>query len=278
MSLNIDLHSHSTVSDGGLAPEAVVARAHAKGVDVYALTDHDEVGGIASARATAAALGLQFITGVEISVTWANQTVHIVGLNIDIEHPGLLEGLKLTRSGRVARAQRMATRLEALGITGALEGALRFAENPALVSRTHFARFLVEAGVCTSMGEVFDRYLAPGKPAYVRTEWATLENAVGWILAAGGRAVIAHPGRYHYGPTAEHALYETFRDLGGTGIEVMTGSHSPDQYQYYADVAQRYGFLASRGSDFHAPGESRIDLGQLPDLPSHLKPVWHDWL
>lgn len=278
MSLNIDLHSHSTVSDGSLPPEAVVARAHALGVDVYALTDHDEVGGIDAAARAARALGLRFITGVEISVTWAGQTVHIVGLNIDAAHPELVQGLERTRSGRQARARRMAARLEELGVPGALEGALRFADNPSLVSRTHFARYLVDAGICKTIGEVFDRYLAPGKPAYVPTEWATLENAVGWILAAGGRAIIAHPGRYHYAPNAEHALYETFRDLGGTGMEVITGSHTPDQYPHYADVAQRYGFLASRGSDFHAPGESRIDLGQLPDLPARLKPVWHDWL
>lgn len=278
MSLNIDLHSHSTVSDGGLPPEAVVARAHAQGVDIYALTDHDEVSGVPRAAEAAQALGLRLITGVEISVTWAGQTVHIVGLNIDVENPTLTEGLALTRSGRQERARRMAARLETLGIPGALEGALRFADNPALVSRTHFARYLVEAGVCGTIGEVFDRYLAPGKAGYVPTEWATLENAVSWILAAGGRAVIAHPGRYHYAPNAEHALYETFRELGGAGIEVITGSHSPGQYAHYADVAERYGFLASRGSDFHAPGESRIDLGQLPDLPSRLKPVWHDWL
>lgn len=277
MSLNIDLHSHSTVSDGELTPTDVVTRAHAKGVDVYALTDHDEVGGLAEASQAASRLGLRFVPGVEISVTWAGQTVHIVGLKIDADNPTLLQGLAATRSGRLERARRMGERLASLGIPDVFEGALRLAGNPALVSRTHFARHLVDIGACETIGEVFDRYLAPGKPGYEPTEWAKLQDAVDWIKAAGGLAVIAHPGRYHYSDTASHAFYETFRDMGGVGMEVVTGSHTPDQYSLFANIAQRYGFLASRGSDFHAPRESRIDLGQLPDLPAYLTPVWHDW-
>ena len=272
-----DLHCHSTVSDGALAPADVVARAHANGVDVLALTDHDEVSGVAEAALTARSLGMQFITGVEISVTWADQTVHIVGLGVDANHAGLLQGLVDTRSGRAKRAAEMADQLAAAGIDGALEGALEYVGNPQLISRTHFARFLIERGVCRDVPEVFRNYLVEGKPGYVPIRWASLEDAVRWICEAGGRAVIAHPGRYDYTDTAFHALYETFRDLGGVGIEVVTGSHTPDQYGKYADIARRYGFLASCGSDFHAPGESRIDLGGLPSLPAGLKPVWHDW-
>lgn len=275
--MNIDLHCHSTVSDGKLAPEAVVQRAHANGVTVLSLTDHDETGGAAAAAAEAATLGLTFIPGVEVSVTWANQTVHIVGLRVDPDHPTLVEGLRATRGGRGVRAREMGEKLAAAGVPDAYEGALRYVGNPALISRTHFARHLVASGICPDIPSVFDRYLSPGKPGYVDTRWATLADAVGWIRAAGGQAVIAHPGRYAYSPNAFHALFETFLDLGGVGIEVVTGSHVPAQYAEYAEVARRYGFLASRGSDFHSPDESRVDLGALPSLPARVKPIWHDW-
>ncbi len=274
---NIDLHCHSTVSDGELAPAGVVARAHAQGVDVLALTDHDEVGGVAEAAAAAAALGMAFVPGVEISVTWANKTVHIVGLRVDPTDATLLEGLTQTRSGRLGRAAEMGRRLEAQGIAGAYEGALALAGNRNLVSRTHFARFLVEGGYCRDIQHVFERFLGPGQPAFVPMQWSRLEDAVAWIRGAGGTAVIAHPGRYDYTPNAFHAFFETFRDLGGEGIEVVTGSHTPDQYPEYAEVARRYGFLASRGSDFHSPSEGRVDLGGLPPLPADLTPVWADW-
>lgn len=274
---NIDLHCHSTVSDGELAPADVVARAHAHGVDVLALTDHDEIAGVAEAMQAAQALGMTLVPGVEVSVTWANKTVHIVGLHVDPTHAGLLEGLAQTRSGRLGRAAEMGRRLQAQGIEGAYDGALALAGNRNLVSRTHFARFLVDAGYCATVSEVFERFLGPGQPAFVPMQWATLEEAVSWIRAAGGQAVIAHPGRYDYSPNAFHALYETFKALGGEGIEVVTGSHSPDQYAEYAQVARQYGFLASRGSDFHAPGEGRVDLGGLPPLPAGLTPVWADW-
>ncbi|VCU72576.1 hypothetical protein PIGHUM_04678 [Pigmentiphaga humi] len=275
--LNIDLHCHSQVSDGLLAPADLVARAHRNGVDVLALTDHDEVGGLAEAGAAAQALGLRFVTGVEISVTWAGETVHIVGLRIDAQDPVLVEGLRMTRSGRERRAREMAGQLAAVGIPGAFEGALAHVGNPQLISRTHFARFLVDEGVCKDVGEVFKHYLVEGRPGYVPMRWATLPDAVGWILGAGGVAVIAHPGRYDYTPLQFDALYDEFLQLGGTGIEVVTGSHAPEQFREYADVARRHGFLASRGSDFHGPVESRVDLGGLPPLPSNLTPVWRDW-
>ena len=275
--LNVDLHCHSNVSDGVLTPSALAARAKANGVDVWALTDHDEIDGIAAARAAAADLGLRFIPGVEISVTWAGQTVHIVGLRIDETNPALVQGLVATRGGREARAREMADQLAAVGIPDAFEGALKFVGNPDLISRTHFARYIVERGVCSDIGAVFRNYLIEGKPGYVPHRWATLRQAVTWIHGAGGVAVVAHPGRYDLNDMALHALFDEFKSLGGTAIEVTTGSHSVDQYAFYAKVANSYGFLASRGSDFHAPGESRIDLGMLPDLPQSVRPVWHNW-
>ena len=275
---NFDLHCHSNVSDGVLAPALVAARAKARGVDVWALTDHDEVSGIAEARAAAESLGLAFISGVEISITWAGQTVHIVGLGIDEKNEELLRGLARTRSGREMRAREMSDQLAAAGIAGAYEGALRYAGNPDLISRTHFARFIINRGICRDVPSVFRSYLIEGKPGYVPHRWATLEQAVGWITGAGGVAVIAHPGRYKFEPRAYDALFGEFQRLGGRAIEVVTGSHTPEQYDEYAKVAQRYGFLASRGSDFHGPGESRVDLGDLPPLPAGVSPVWRDWV
>jgi len=272
-----DLHSHSTMSDGVLSPEEVARRAHANGVTLWALTDHDILDGIPAARAEARGLGMQFIAGVEISVTWGGHTVHIVGLNVDDAHGGLVDGLRNVRSGRSERAMEMARRLDAMGVEDSYTGALTYVSNPALISRTHFARYLVDKGHCKSLQEVFNRYLGENSPAYVPMQWSTLEQAVNWIHAAGGRAVIAHPGRYDYSPMQFDALFDQFRDLGGEGIEVITGSHTPDQYRVYADVARRYGFMASCGSDFHGPRETRIDLGGLPPLPADLKPVWHDW-
>lgn len=272
---NVDLHCHSNISDGLLPPAEVAARAHANGVDIWALTDHDEISGVKQARQAAQALGLRHVAGVEISVTFANQTVHIVGLGIDEDSPALVQGLAETRAGRERRARKMGEELAAAGIPGAYEGALQFVNNPDLVSRTHFARFLVEQGLSRNISEVFENYLAKGKPGYVPHQWARLGDALGWIQAAGGIAVIAHPGRYKFEQIVLDALLDEFKSLGGVGIEVITGSHTPDQYGEYAQVARRYGFLASRGSDFHGPGESRVELGALPHLPDDLKPVWN---
>jgi len=255
----------------------VAAHARQAGVDAWALTDHDEVKGVAAAREAALALGMHFISGVEISITWAGQTVHIVGLRVDETNQALVQGLAATRSGRDARGREMAAQLAAAGIAGAYEGALKYVGNPDLMSRTHFARFLVECGACANIPEVFRKYLVEGKPGFVPHRWATLEQAMGWIHAAGGVAVIAHPGRYKFSSTAQGVLFDEFKQRGGGAIEVVTGSHTPDQYGPYAELAKRYGFLASRGTDFHAPGESRVDFSMLPPLPASVKPVWHDW-
>jgi hypothetical protein len=275
--LNVDLHCHSHVSDGALSPSEVAARAKANGVDVWALTDHDEIDGIAEARDAAASLGMRFVTGVEISVTWAGKTIHIVGLQVDEKNEELQRGLIATRSGRERRAHEMAEQLAAVGIPDAFEGALKYVGNPDLISRTHFARFLVERGVCEDTTDVFRRFLTEGKPGYVPHRWAKLEEAVAWIRGAGGIAVVAHPGRYDLDETTRDVFLSEFKRLGGAGIEVVTGSHTVDEFAVYAEVARKYGFLASRGSDFHAPGESHTDLGALPPLPAFLTPVWHDW-
>ncbi|GAB6849422.1 3',5'-nucleoside bisphosphate phosphatase [Paraburkholderia kururiensis] len=276
--MNADLHCHSTVSDGQLAPAVVAQRARTGGVTLWSLTDHDEVGGQAQAREAAAALGMRYLSGVEISVTWASRTVHIVGLNIDPQNDDLVAGLARTRNGRAARAEAIAERLAELGIPDAYAGALEFVSNPDLISRTHFARFMVEKGYAASTQDAFTRFLGDGKPGYVPHRWAKLEDALRWIKGAGGEAVIAHPGRYGYSPLEFDALFGEFIDLGGKAIEVVTGSHTPDQYAEYAAVARRYGFEASRGSDFHAPGPDSIELGSLPPLPDYLTPVWERWL
>jgi len=274
MPINADLHCHSVVSDGTLSPEELALRAHQNGVHLWSLTDHDVLGGQARAQDAALNLGMEYVSGVEISISWMGQTVHIVGLGFDPNNVTLQDGLRATRDGREERARQMAAQLAQIGIENSYEGALKFAGNPELIARTHFARYLVEQQVCRDMDEVFRKYLVAGKPGYVSHRWASLDQAVDWITGAGGEAVIAHPGRYRLNAMQMDELYARFKDLGGAGIEVVTGSHSPDQYQTYAKVAKRYGFLASRGSDFHDPQESDIDLGQLPHLPEHLTPIW----
>ncbi len=274
---DFDLHCHSSVSDGAMRPAAVVARAAAQGVNVLALTDHDEIGGLDEARQAARTAGIEFINGVEVSVTWRGTTVHIVGLRIDPAHPAMICGLESVRSGRIGRAQRIGEELARAGIKGAFEGALKFAANRSLVGRTHFARFLAEIGVVPDSKSAFKRFLVPGKPGYVAHEWTDIVTAVGWIRASGGRAVLAHPGRYSLSAGALADLLTEFRAAGGEAIEVVTGSHSPDQYAMFAAIAADQGLLASRGSDFHGPGEGNADFGTLPALDARLTPVWHDW-
>ena len=275
--MNIDLHSHSTASDGLLKPRELVARAAANGVDTLALTDHDDLSGLAEARAEAESRGMRFVDGVEISVTWEGSTVHIVGLQIDPENAVLRCGLESVREGRTTRAEKMGDALTEAGVPDSLAGAKTYAENPNLISRSHFARHLVKTGRAPDVKSVFQRYLVKGKPGFVEHEWASLADAVSWIRAGGGIAVIAHPGRYKFSRAEMQAFVAQFRDCGGGGIEVVTGSHTPDQYFEFAQVARKFGLAASRGSDYHGKGESRADLGSLPQLADDLKPVWAEW-
>jgi len=272
--LNADLHCHSVVSDGTLTPEALAQRAKANGVELWALTDHDEIGGQARAAEAAREQGMYYLTGTEISVSFIGATVHIVGLGFDPGNAAIREGLKRTRGGRAQRAMDMAEGLAQVGIHGAYEGALRFAGNHDLISRTHFARFLVDTGVCKETNEVFRKYLTEGKPGFVEHRWASLKDAVNWITQAGGVAVIAHPARYRFTANEEFALFSEFKAHGGQAIEVVTGSHSAAEYVTYGASALEFGLAASRGSDFHSPDESHTDLGTLPLLPGELTPVW----
>jgi len=280
--LDYDLHCHSTVSDGLLSPTEVVNRAAERGVKFLALTDHDNVDGLSEAAEAAACCGITLINGVEISVSWRKFTLHIVGLGIDPLYPALVEGLQHIRSGRMRRAELMAESLARSGIGGVLEGAHRYASNPEIIGRTHFARYLVESGHCKDVGSVFKRYLVNGKPGYVPHQWVDLLDAVNWIRDAGGLAVLAHPGRYTGGrkamgkPTLQELLTE-FTDMGGQGIEVVSGSHTPAQYAEFARYATQFGLLSSCGSDYHGPGESYRDLGRLPDFPLECKPIWSAW-
>lgn len=272
--LNADLHCHSVISDGTLTPEALAQRASANGVELWALTDHDEISGQQRAAAAAQSQGMKYLSGTEISVTFIGQTVHIVGLGFDAQDEQLRQGLRQTRGGREQRAREMAEGLALAGIQDAYAGALQFAGNPELISRTHFARFLVEQGVCKETNEVFRKFLTEGKPGFVPHRWASLKDAVTWITQAGGMAVIAHPARYKFTPNEEFALFTEFKGHGGQGVEVVTGSHTPAEYVTYAKIAHEFGLAASRGSDFHSPAESHTELGTLPFLPGNVTPIW----
>ena len=275
--VNADLHSHSTVSDGLLTPTEITRRAAELGVELYALTDHDNLGGLAEAAAEAARLQLPFINGVEISVTWETNTLHILGLNIDPDNAVLNAGLATVRNGRTQRAQRMADDLARVGIRGALAGADKYVTNKEMVGRSHFARFLAESGVVPDMKSAFKHYLVKGKPGYVPHEWASLTDAVQWIRGASGIAVIAHPGRYKLGANPMRRLLGEFKELGGQGLEVVTGNHTPEQVRHYAGLAKNFGLAGSRGSDYHGPGESYALPGKLPPLPEGVKAVWEMW-
>ena len=276
MSFTIDLHSHSNISDGLLTPTELVEHAAMHRVDILALTDHDDTSGLAVAEVEAKRWNIQLVKGVEISVTWKKRTIHIVGLKINPEYPPLKNGLAKIREGRHVRAAGMAAGLDKIGITGSLEGAYEYAKE-GIISRTHFARFLVNSGIVKDNKSEFKKYLVKGKPGYFEHEWASLEDAVSWIVGSGGTAVIAHPGRYDLGRTNMLLLLEEFRALGGAAIEVVTGSHTVAQYVEYAKYAQLFGLKASLGSDYHGKGISFMEMGRLPALPSNCQPVWHDW-
>ncbi len=272
--LVVDLHSHSSASDGLLSPSKVAQRAAANGVDMFSLTDHDCLDGLADASAAAGQMGMRFIQGVEISTAWGGLQVHIVGLNFDPSNAELNTGLADIRSGRVSRARRMSAEMEKNGVAGCFDGAMRYADNPSLIGRSHFARYLVEIGVCRDVRSVFESYLVPGKPGYVEHTWATVAEAVSWITGAGGIAVVAHPGRYKFSRSELSNMLEEFKGCGGQGIEVVSGSHGQDNVIRFSQLARDFNFLSSCGSDFHGPEESHIDLGGIPPLPDGLTPVW----
>jgi predicted metal-dependent phosphoesterase TrpH len=275
--IRYDLHCHSTRSDGLLSPTDVMRRAAQRGVEAIALTDHDELAGLDEAREAAREAGIAFVAGSELSVTWRDTTVHIVALGIDPANDTLAHGLEAVRKGRDARARRIGESLEQAGIPDAFEGALAYVTSERLISRTHFARHLIDAGHARDMKDAFRRYLTSGKPGHVPHAWATLPDAVAWIHGAGGAAVLAHPGRYKLTSSAMRELVAEFRDLGGEAIEVVSPSHTPAQYTEFATLARAFELKVSCGTDFHGPGESRFDFGELPPLPTGVDPVWSGW-
>jgi hypothetical protein len=272
-----DLHSHSTASDGTLTPTELVTRARANGVTTLALTDHDTVAGVAEAQAAGTRLGVTVVPGVELSATWAGKTLHIVGLALDPNTPALQRGLDRLQAQRTARAHRIAERLERLGVQDALARAQAQTGPGGEVTRTHFARALVEAGWAKTTQKALERYLLQRKPGYVPTQWPPLEEVVGWIRAAGGLAVIAHPGRYRLTGVKLTALAEAFTAAGGQGIEVVAGNHDRNQIATAARLAERHGLYASCGSDFHTPDSPWIELGRLVALPAACTPIWRAW-
>lgn len=271
-----DLHSHSTASDGTLSPSALVQRAAEHGVDVLALTDHDNTAGLAEAQRAADESGIQLVPGVEVSVSWNGAVVHVVGLGVDPDDTVLNDGLAALRVQRDQRAIAMAESLAKAGIPGALEG-VRSLASGAVLSRTHFAQFLVDGGYAEDVRAVFKRYLVRGRPGFVAGEWATLEHALGWIRGSGGQAVVAHPARYKMTGTRLNRLLQEFKDLGGVAMEVVCGSYSKDDTLNMGQRAQRLGLLASVGSDFHDPRSPWVELGRLAALPVGVTPVWKDW-
>ena len=260
-----------------LSPTELIELASRTGVDAIALTDHDTTDGLAEAGEAARNLGVGFVPGVEISVSWGDTVLHVVGLHVDPESPELRQGLESIRVGRLGRARRIGEALERVGFEATFDAALALAKDDRLLSRTHFARHLVERGAVRDIQQAFDKYLGKGKPAYVSHKWAPFEDAVRWITASGGTAVLAHPGRYDLKPMMRDEMLKQFKAFGGAAIEVVTGSHRPEQYAVWQRLALEYGFMASRGADYHGPGESPCEPGRLPPLHASLTPVWSTW-
>ncbi|NBQ78014.1 MAG: PHP domain-containing protein [Betaproteobacteria bacterium] len=275
--LRADLHCHSYFSDGVCAPSELVAMAKVQGVELFALTDHDSLKGQDEARAAAVACDLAWVSGVEVSVTWANQTIHILGLGFDPHDPVFVSGLDHVRAQRLARAQAIDRSLAQAGLPGALEAALERVREPEQISRTHIARWIAGQRGYSDLREVFARYLCDGKPGDVPQAWASLRDSVGWIRAAGGVAVLAHPARYRLSPLLQHCLIEEFREAGGLALETASGSHGPREVQHFSRLASQYRLRASAGSDFHAPGESRTALGAVSLIADSVEPLWSKW-
>jgi predicted metal-dependent phosphoesterase TrpH len=268
-----DLHCHSTASDGALSPTELVQRAHQHGVTSLALTDHDTTAGLTEARMCAVATGIKLIAGIELSTNWQDKCFHIVGLGIDPDYKPLAQATHSLQSTRLERAEKIALKLEKKRILGALE-AVKKAAGDGMITRTHFADFLLSQNHVSTQQEAFDRYLAKGKPAYVSTSWAELELAVNWITGSGGVAVLAHPLRYKLTANWMKRLLTAFKDAGGQGIEVITARNNADEIKLVADYAARFELAGSMGSDFHSAVNQWVELGRLAPLPKNIKPVW----
>jgi len=268
-----DLHSHSTASDGALSPTELVLRAQQHGVTALALTDHDTTAGLREATQAAECAGIRLIPGIELSASFESHCLHIVGLNIDPQHPQLLEGIAKQQLIRDQRAQKIAEKLAKKGVADAYSTLKDVAGNGE-ITRLHFADFLVSRGYAETAQDAFDRYLSKGKPAYVPTVWASLADCVGWIRDAGGVAVLAHPLRYKLSTKWINNALVAFKTAGGEGIEVVTGRASVDDIRLSYLHATKHQLRASVGSDFHAPGNQWLELGRLAALPDGAAPIW----
>ena len=273
MTEKYDLHCHSNVSDGVLSPTELVRRAHEQGVTALALTDHDTTAGVVEAKEAAAQTGIKLIPGIELSASWQDKTFHIVGLGINPDYPPLFEATRHLQVIRLERAEQIAAKLEKKRIPGALEAVIK-AAGDSMITRTHFADFLVSHFHVSSQQDAFDRYLAKGKPAYVATAWAEMDLAVKWITQSGGVAVLAHPLRYRLTASWMKRLLTAFKQAGGQGIEVVTGRCNADEIKLAAKYANDFELAGSVGSDFHSPANPWVELGRLAPLPTNVKPVW----
>lgn len=269
----IDLHSHSTASDGTLSPTQLVRKAAEAGVSTLALTDHDCISGIKEAKKAAHQLGINLVSGIELSVMWSKRTLHLVGLNIDIEHTALNAVLADAEMLRLRRGRKIGEKLEKVGINSAFEGACALAGG-SLISRSHFAHFLVAQGHAKDIRQVFKRYMIKGKPGYVAEEWMSLEQGIELIHKAGGVAILAHPARYHLSRTRLRGLLKELKSLGVDGIEVVSGSHSQDENKTIAQHALDFDLSASQGSDYHGPEKPWVQLGCLPPMHYRCRPIW----
>ncbi len=270
-----DLHSHTTASDGALAPRELLARARAHGVTCLAITDHDTVDAYLNLTDSGDA-GISLCHGIELSANWHGRSVHIVGLNLRLQCDGLHTALAAQQQSRLQRAEVIAKRLSQKGIKDALAGARAFAGN-GMIGRPHFARFLVASGKVRDEQQAFRRYLGSGKAGDVQSGWPPVATVTSWIRESGGTAVLAHPAQYKMTNAKLGSLADEFVQAGGTAVEVVSGKQAPELTRRLADLANAKQLLASSGSDFHRPGQAWSELGQQSALPGDVKPVWDAW-
>lgn len=272
--MNVDLHCHSNLSDGALSPQDLVALAQQRKVDMLAVTDHDNIDCYNEINRSMG--GIKIITGVELSTTWRNMGIHIVGLNMDLSNSTLLQGIDYQTKARALRAQLIDRKLNDLGLDNCLEGARRYSGGNQ-IGRPHFAKYLVEIGAVSNMQQAFKRYLGAGKAGDIKQQWAELGDVISWIRSAGGVAVLAHPTKYNMTRTKLCLLLEDFVQLGGEAIEVISGSQTASITDSMSKLCQQFNLLASCGSDFHAPSQPWAALGMIPKLPDNNVPVWTRW-
>ena len=266
-----DLHSHTTFSDGVLAPDQLIARALEKGVDALAITDHDTIDAYAGIPRVHDQLKL--IAGIELSTQWGTAGIHVLGLNIDLDSDAIVTAARIQSETRLERARRIAENLEKKGIAGAFEGALKLSAGN-YIGRPHFAQHLINIGKVDSMHAAFKKYMGDGKAGDVKKHWAELSQIIQWIRDANGIAVLAHPLKYKLTRTRLKRLLDDFIAAGGQGMEVVSGQQTPQHTSDMAQLCEQKKLLASVGSDFHMPGKPWAELGAFAPLPARVVPVW----